>query len=304
MSARVLSVDQLDLTGKVIVVTGANGGIGKATALALASRGGSVILACRNQATGAHAEHEIRQASGNNSVRTIELDLADLRSVERCANTLRTGSHAIDVLVNNAGAAFWSRTLTPQGFERTFAVNYLGHYALTRLLLPDLVRTPGARVITVSSNGHKFTRGIRWDDLSFEQKYSSMTAYANAKLAEVLFTRELARRYGPSGLVAHAVHPGFVGSGFYDSAGPRALSAALGLIVRGVAKTPETGAATSIFLVSSDEAGHQRRLLGQLQTSPHLKGSHGRRCGPTTLEPQRAAHHHLRGRTAAELRQA
>jgi NAD(P)-dependent dehydrogenase (short-subunit alcohol dehydrogenase family) len=206
------------LTGKVVLVTGGNSGIGKATALELARQGASLILACRNRGTARLVEEEIR-SSGNDSVRSVELDLSDVRSVERCARVVTTSTDRLDVLINNSGAAFRSRTLTPQGFEQTFAVNYLGHYTLTRLLLPHLLLEPHPRVVSVCSSGHKLTRGIRWDDPTFAGRFSTMAAYAKAKLAEVLFTRELAKRYGGAGLVAQAVHPGFVGSSFYEHAG-------------------------------------------------------------------------------------
>lgn len=243
-----------NLAGKVVLVTGANSGIGKATAMQLARIGATTILACRHIAKARQTQEEIRRVSCNDAVCVVELDLGDLRSVDRCASEVVASANGIDVLINNAGATFPSRALTPQGFEQTFAVNYLGHYVLTRLLLHHLRRKPQARVISVSSNGHKFVKGIRWDDLTFERRYSTTAAYANAKLAQVLFTRELAHRYGETGVFAHAVHPGFVGSNFYRSAGSGFSARALGLVVRWFAKSPEQGAETTLYLASSDDA--------------------------------------------------
>ncbi len=239
------------MAGVVVLITGANAGIGKATAFALAGRGATVIMACRNLVAADAVAEDIRRATGNAAVRTIELDLADLGSVRQCAEQVPATGAGIDVLINNAGGTFRSRTLTPQGFERTFQVNYLGHYALTRLLLPHMRRRPQARVISVSSFGHWYSRGIRWNDLSFERRYSPMGAYANAKLAQVLFTAELARRCGRSDVFAAAVHPGFIASEFYDKAGSDLLARALQTVVRATAKTPAQGAETSVFLATS-----------------------------------------------------
>ena len=260
------------LEGKVILVTGANSGVGQATALQVARMGATAILACRNLTKARQAKEEIQRLSCNDAVWVVQLDLSDLRSVVTCASEVIAATGGVDVLVNNAGATFPSRVLTPQGFEQTFAVNYLGHYVLTRLLLHHLRREPCARVISVTSDGHKFAKGIRWDDLTFERRYSTTAAYANAKLAQILFTRELAHRHGEAGVFAHAVHPGFVGSNFYKSAGSGLPARALNLIVRVFANSPEQGAATVIHLVSSDAS---------LQTN----GGYWARCKPANPSP-------------------
>lgn len=262
------------LSGQVILVTGANSGVGKATALRLARMGATTILACRDLTKARQAKEQIRRVSGSDAVSVVELDLGDLRSVVTCAGEVIAATGGVDVLINNAGATFPSRVLTPQGFEQTFVVNYLGHYVLTRLLVDHLRREPYARVISVTSDGHKFVKGIRWDDLTFERRYSTTAAYANAKLAQILFTRELAYRYGEAGIFAHAVHPGFVGSNFYKSAGSGLPARALDLIVRVFANSPEQGAATVIHLASSD-AGVQSN------------GGYWARCKPAS--PSQAA---------------
>jgi len=237
-----------DLTGKVIVITGANSGIGAATALGLAHLGATLILACRNVVAAGTAAQDIRHRTGNDAVRCVELDLADLDSVHRCADELTSTTDGIDVLINNAGGAFTARTVTAQGFEQTFGVNYLGPYALTRLLLAHLQQP--ARVISVSSLGHKYCRAIRWDDLTFSRGYTSMGAYSNAKLAQVLFTAELARR---TDAFSAAVHPGFVASEFYNK-GNSLPARGLQSFARRFAKTPDEGAQTSIYLASTDVA--------------------------------------------------
>lgn len=238
-----------DLAGKVVVVTGANAGIGKATALGLARRGATLIMACRNMVAANAVAQEIRRVTGNDAVRCVELDLADLGSIRQCAEQLASSTEGIDVLINNAGGAFTTRAVTPQGFEQTFEVNYLGPYALTRLLLTHL-RQP-SRVINVSSVGHKYSRGIRWNDLAFTRGYNSMGAYSNAKLAQVLFTAELARR---TDVFSAAVHPGFVASEFYDK-GDSLPARSLQAFARRFAKTTEQGAQTSIHVAAMDLAG-------------------------------------------------
>ncbi|WP_194289972.1 SDR family oxidoreductase [Nocardia macrotermitis] len=246
--------DERDLAGRVVVVTGANSGIGRAVAADLARRGATTILACRNPDKARAAVAELRELTGNESVRSVELDLADLRSVERCAGELIESIDGIDVLVNNAGGAVPERRLTAQGVEETFASNYLGHYALTRLLLAHLRRDPQARVVNVSSNGHKYTKGIPWDDPTYEHGYGGLPAYGTAKLAQILFTRELAHRFGESGIHASAIHPGFIGSNFYarDRMGG-AMTLVMKPIVGLFAKTPEQGARTVIQLATSDD---------------------------------------------------
>ncbi|MBL7501160.1 SDR family oxidoreductase [Frankia sp. CNm7] len=243
------------LVGKIILITGGTNGIGKATALELASRGAELVLACRNLDAGEQVREEIRGITGRDAARVAHLDLSDLTSVQRCAESVVATTPGIDVLINNAGGIRRQRALTPQGLEETFAVNYLGHYALTRRLLSHLRRDPICRVINVSSIGHRFSRGIRWDDLAFERRWTPVEAYTHAKLAQVLFTRELARRHGPDGVIAHAVHPGFVHTNFYaDADRAPVIGPVARLILRRFALSPEEGATTAIHLATSDQA--------------------------------------------------
>lgn len=247
-------MNQRDMTDRTVLITGANSGIGKATAAALATRGAHLILACRNPTRAQQARTDIHAVAPASWIDLVEMDVAVLDSVNQAAGHVAELVDTLDVLINNAGATITTRSLTSEGFERTFAKNYLGHYALTKLLLPSLLRADGPRVLTVSSDGHKFTRGIRWDDLAWERgHYSATVAYANAKLAEVLFTTELARRYGPEGLFAGAVHPGFVGSSFYGNAIGGRFAKQINTIMRPFAKSSEQGAATSVYLACAPE---------------------------------------------------
>jgi len=190
------------------VVTGANAGIGRATAEAIAGYGLRTVLACRNAARASDAVDAIRRSTGNDDVDAVALDLADLPGVVRCADTIADRYGEVDVLVNNAGGFFSHRRETPQGFERSFGVNYLGHFVLTLRLLDALqTGTPG-RVVNVSSIAHRVVRDMRWDDLQVERGYWVGAAYGQSKLAQILSTRELSRRLADTGIAVHAVHPG------------------------------------------------------------------------------------------------
>ena len=191
-----------DQSGRVALITGANTGLGFETARALAARGATVVLACRDEAKMAEAA---RRLPGR--VETLRLDLASLASIRAAAGAFR--HPRLDLLINNAGLMIPPHGLTEDGFELQFGVNHLGHFALTGLLLDRLIPAPGSRVVTVSSNGHR--RGdIHFDDLTFARGYDPMTAYRQSKLANLLFTYELQRRLRAAGAptVALAAHPG------------------------------------------------------------------------------------------------
>ena len=190
------------------VVTGANAGIGRATAEAIAGYGYRTVLACRNAARASVAVDEIRRATGNDDVEAVALDLADLPAVVRCADAIVDRHGEVDVLVNNAGGFFSHRRETPQGFEWSFGVNYLGHFVLTLGLLDALASGTPGRIVNVSSIAHRVVRDMRWDDLQIERGYWVGTAYGQSKLAQILSTRELTRRLAGTGIVVHAVHPG------------------------------------------------------------------------------------------------
>lgn len=204
------SADITDQSGRTVLVTGGNSGLGFHTCRLLAAKGARVLLASRSPQRGRQARTEILQETPGAQLETVDLDLADLESVRRCAENLRADLDRLDVLVNNAGVMAIPRQETVQGFERQFGVNHLGHFALTGALLPLLLATPGSRVVNVSSIAHRHGR-INFDDLHGQRKYSPFGAYAQSKLANLLFTFELQRRLGSqeAGTICASAHPGF-----------------------------------------------------------------------------------------------
>lgn len=193
-----------DQSGRTAVITGANTGLGFETAKALAEHGAHVVLAVRDTDKGKRAA---AQLTGDVGVQ--ELDLGSLESVRAAAAELRGSHERIDLLINNAGVMTPPKSTTADGFELQFGTNHLGHFALTGLLLDRLLDVPGSRVVTVSSNGHKMGGAIHFDDLQWERSYSRIGAYAQSKLANLLFTYELQRRLAPRGTtIAVAAHPG------------------------------------------------------------------------------------------------
>jgi NAD(P)-dependent dehydrogenase (short-subunit alcohol dehydrogenase family) len=202
------TADIPDQTGRTAVITGANTGLGYETAAALAAKGAHVVLAVRNIEKGKAAADLITRAAAGASVAVQELDLTSLESIRAAADQLRASHESIDLLINNAGVMFTPKSTTKDGFELQFGTNHLGHFALTSLLLDRVLAAPGSRVVTVSSQGHRFVRGIRFDDLQWERSYSRVGAYGQAKLANLLFTYELQRRLQGTNTIAVAAHPG------------------------------------------------------------------------------------------------
>ena len=197
------------LDGKTAIVTGANTGIGLETAVDFAQRNGRVILACRSREKGETAAELVKRRSGNNNVVFMQLDLASLDSVRNFATSVLDKEAHIDILVNNAGVMACPYMKTADGFEMQFGVNHLGHFLLTNLLLDRLKEAPSARIINVSSSAHK--RGkINFDDLNFTHNYSAFGAYAQSKLANVLFTRSLAKRLEGTKVIVNSLHPGVI----------------------------------------------------------------------------------------------
>lgn len=243
------------LDGKTVIVTGANTGIGRETALNLAGRGARVILACRNLSKGEKAAVEIQSRTGNKKVVVKELDLASLKSVRKFAREINETEDRLDVLINNAGimrCPFWK---TEDGFEMQFGVNHLGHFLLTNLLVDILQRSQPSRIINVSSLAH--TRGkIRFDNLQSEIEYNPGPAYAQSKLANVLFTRELNKRLEDTNVTVAAVHPGVVRTelGRHLSITKSYLASfTLAPIAWVFFKTPEQGAQTTIHCTLADD---------------------------------------------------
>ncbi|XP_068180716.1 retinol dehydrogenase 12 [Antennarius striatus] len=198
------------MDGKTVVITGANTGIGKETSRDLASRGARVIMACRDLTRAEEAAEEIRRSTGNGNVVTRHLDLASLYSVRQFAKDFLDSEDRLDILINNAGVMMCPRWLTEDGFETQLGVNHLGHFLLTNLLVPKLKSSAPSRVVTVSSIAHRGGR-IHFDDPFSERRpYSSLESYRQSKLANVLFTRELAHRLRGSGVSSFCLHPGVI----------------------------------------------------------------------------------------------
>ena len=197
-----------DQTGRTAVITGANTGLGYETAAALAAKDANVVLAVRNLDKGKDAARLVAQRHPGASVAVQELDLTSLDSIRAAADELRSNHESIDLLINNAGVMFTPKSTTKDGFELQFGTNHLGHFALTNLLLDRVLAAPGSRIVTVSSQGHRFVRAIRFDDLQWDRSYSRVGAYGQSKLANLLFTYELQRRLTGTNTIAVAAHPG------------------------------------------------------------------------------------------------
>ena len=210
MTSNWTAPDIPDQTGRVVLVTGGNSGLGFHTCRMLAAKGAQVLLASRSSLRGDQARTEILHSLPDAKLETVDLDLADLESVQRCAGNLRNELSSLDILVNNAGVMAIPRQETVQGFERQFGVNHLGHFALTGALLPLLLGTPGSRIVNISSMAHRSSR-MNFSDLHGQRKYRAFGAYAQSKLANLLFTLELQRRLETkgSGAICVSAHPGF-----------------------------------------------------------------------------------------------
>jgi NAD(P)-dependent dehydrogenase (short-subunit alcohol dehydrogenase family) len=244
----------MSMQGKVVVITGSNDGIGKETAVGVAAQGATTVLACRNQNKADAAAVEVRQRTGNDDVEVVALDLADLASVRAAAGEILARWGRLDVLINNAGGIWTERQETAQGFEQTFGVNHLGHFLLTGLLLARITASAPSRIINLTSVGHHAAwRGMRFEDLQGEKGYAAMDAYGRSKLANILFTRELAARVKGTGVTVNAVHPGPVRSGFGMDGDMGGLMGLGNRLIRPLEISPSAGAKTSVYLATSPE---------------------------------------------------
>jgi NAD(P)-dependent dehydrogenase (short-subunit alcohol dehydrogenase family) len=238
------------MAGRTVLVTGGSGGIGRATALGLATMGAHLAITGRDRGRTEGAAGEIR-AAGGGQVDVFVADLSCQSEVRRLADEVLQRLSRIDVLVNNVGGYWNTRHVTADGVERTFALNHLAPFLLTNLLLDRLKESPPARVVTVSSNAHAQGR-IDFDDLQGERSWSGARAYNQSKLANVLFTYELARRLPAASVTANALHPGVVRTSF-GAEDPAGVQRRLVPFMRPFMKTPAQGAATSILVASAPE---------------------------------------------------
>ena len=239
------------MQGKTCVVTGATNGIGEATALGLARMGATVIGIGRSRAKCAETAERIKRLTGDEQVAFFIADLSVQEQVRHLAETIQRHYARLDVLVNNAGAYFTSRQESADGIEMTWALNHLNYFLLTNLLLDLLKASAPSKVICVSSDAHRGA-SIRFDDPEYKKGYSGFTVYGHSKLANVLFTYELARRLEGTYVTANALHPGFVASGFGMNNGGL-MSVAMRVVQHFGARSPEKGARTGLYLASSPQ---------------------------------------------------
>ena len=245
-----MSSSGTSMAGSVCIVTGANGGIGRATVLGLANLGATVVMVCRSRERGEAALAEVKEKSNNDHVSLQIADLSSQVEVRKLAENFRSQHSALHVLINNAGIVPRKREVTVDGLETQFAVNYLAPFLLTNLLLDMLKSNAPARVVTVASNMHRGAT-IDFDDLQSERAYKPLRVYCRTKLANVLFTKELARRLQGTGVTANCLHPGVVAT--------KLLADAMGMrrtvrpTTRLIGSSPDKGAKTSIYLASSPE---------------------------------------------------
>uniref|UniRef100_A0A3P8RPP6 Uncharacterized protein n=1 Tax=Amphiprion percula TaxID=161767 RepID=A0A3P8RPP6_AMPPE len=197
------------LDGKTVLITGANTGIGKETALDMAQRGARVILACRDMTRARIAADEIRQRSGNGNVVVKKLDLASLQSVRDLVKDVQENEARLDILINNAGIMMCPKWETEDSFEMQFGVNHLGHFLLTNCLLDMLKKSAPSRIVVVASRAHQTGR-IHFDDINLDKSYSPGKSYSQSKLANILFCRELAARLQGTGVTVYSLHPGVI----------------------------------------------------------------------------------------------
>lgn len=252
-----------------VIVTGANSGMGKVTFIEIAKIGANVVMLCRNRERGEKALNEVRAISGNDSVEMMLCDLGTGKSIEEFCSEFKKIYSRLDVLVNNAGVMLPERRETVDGYELQFGVNYLGHFLLTNLLLAN----PPSRIINVSYLAHKLGK-IHFEDINLTKKFSTFKAYSQSKLANILFTYELAERLRGSGVTVNCLHPGVVATGIgadRDKGTASFSNKAMNIFF----KSPEKGAETAVYLATSPEVeGVTGKYFCNKRTIPSSKRSY------------------------------
>jgi NAD(P)-dependent dehydrogenase (short-subunit alcohol dehydrogenase family) len=270
----------MNMTAALIVITGANSGIGKATALALAKKGNRIVMVCRSEARGLAAQEEIISESGNQEVYLELCDLASHASVKACSLVMHQKYKAIDVLINNAGGIFGAHELTEDGLEKTFGLNHMGYFLFTHYML-DLVKLGNEkRIISVSSIAHKMAASIPWGDLQLRNiKYRQFQAYGLSKLYNIYFTKILAQKMldEKTGITVNCLHPGSIYTGF-GASGSKAFAKLVQVGGRFLPK-PKTGAKTSVYLATATEVA---AITGAYY-------AHGRKAGISRLAKKNEA---------------
>lgn len=231
---------------KIMLVTGANSGMGKATVASLADTGARVVMLCRDKNRGEAALQEVLQQNVNRNIDLMLCDLADMKDIRRFTEEFKKKYNRLDVLINNAGVITLDRRETVDGLELQFGVNHIGHFLLTLQLIDVILKTQGARIVVVGSGAHKAGK-IHFEDYNLTRRYSIISAYGQAKLANLLFTRELARRLYGSGITVNCAHPGAVATsmGVDRTTG---FGKTITGILRPFFQTSEEGARTALFL--------------------------------------------------------
>jgi len=259
-----------EMSGKVVLITGASSGIGLATACELARRGAHVILLCRDKTRGEAALAKVNEAGGNAEAELLLVDLASFASIRAGAKQFLATHSKLDVLINNAGLPLKDRRVTVDGYEEVFAVNHLSHFLLTHLLLPVLKASAPARIINVSSLAHAMGGKMHWDDLMLEKSYKRWPAYSQSKLANILFTIELAKRLKGEGITVNTLHPGLVDTRFTRGHHPIFQK-----LFRMVAISAEQGAQTSVYLATSKDVENVTGLYF-VKMKPHKTSARAR----------------------------
>src|SRR5438552_16863650 len=243
--------DKMTMKDKIVMVTGANSGIGKSASIALAEKGGTAVMVARNKERGEAARSEIVTKYGDKSIDLLLADLSSLESVRQLVAEFRKKYSKLHVLINNAGLFNQRRRVTADGYENTFATNYLAPFLLTNLQLDLLKASAPSRIINVSSVGH-YNGHINFDDLNLENDYGGWKSYGQSKLALVLFTHELPKKLQGTGVTVNAVHPGTVATNIWSRPlGPAGFIMALPKLFMA---SPKEGAETIVYLASSDDA--------------------------------------------------
>jgi NAD(P)-dependent dehydrogenase (short-subunit alcohol dehydrogenase family) len=238
---------------KHIVITGPTAGIGRSAALTLASRGAVLTLLCRNRDKADQLAQEI-EAAGGESPAIVIMDMAELDSVRRAGEQVIANGRPVDVLLNNAGVIHTQRRVTADGFEETLAVNHFAPFLLTGELMPALQQSPAARIVNVASDAHAFVRNMGFDDMQAQHNYRVFREYGRSKLANILFTRELAQRLKGSDVTVNCLHPGAVSTSLGTQNGGF-MARVLPALLKPFFRSPDKGAETSVYLCADEDAG-------------------------------------------------